>query len=201
MDQPTEPNGCNDAGSDLDARCVVWVAAMASGDEQALEALYDATLSKLFGVALSIVSDRALAEEVVTDAYHAAWTNAGNYNAALGRVMTWLASICRNRALDALRREASTARRHETAAAMETSDDAQAPDHLLSVMEDGHEVRRLIEALPSDDRQLVALAYFRGYSHQQIAEVTTLPLGTVKSRMRRALSMLARAASPDLAMS
>ena len=151
-------------------------------------------------MALSVVGDRALAEEVVTDAYHSAWTNAASYDSRLGRPVTWLASICRNRALDVLRREASASRRHEAAAALDVPEVPDEPDQLLTTMEDGHTVRRLLSELPTDDRQLVALAFFRGYSHQQIADVTELPLGTVKSRMRRVLSQLAHAAPPDLSM-
>ncbi len=200
MDQRTLTDAAEAASQALDARCVGWLQAMATGDEQALSALYDATLSKLFGVAISIVGDRALAEEVVTDTYHAAWTKAASFDRTIGKAMTWLASICRNRALDMLRREASASRRHETAAALEVPADSDEPDRLLTAMEDGNTVRRLLSELPSDDRQLVALAFFRGYSHQQIADVTELPLGTVKSRMRRALAQLAHAAPPDLSM-
>ena len=177
----------------LDSRCQQWIREMSTGNERALGELFDATLDKVFGVAIRIVGDSTLAEDVVTDVYHDAWRNAARYRPNRGRPITWLLAICRNRALDEIRHEASMARKVEAAAALEVPVSVAGPDDLLETVEAGHVVHSLLATISPDDRQLLALAYFRGLSHQQIADQTGLPLGTVKSRIRRALSTLGEA--------
>lgn len=180
----------NDASEDFDARCLQWIQDMSKGSEQALGELYDATLGKVFGVAVRIVGDSTAAEDVVTDVYYDAWKNAARYDQMRGRPITWLLTICRNRALDEYRRESSAARKVQTAAMMSIANSADEPDALLQATEESHVVHALLAAISPDDRQLIALSYFKGLSHQQIADHTELPLGTVKSRIRRALSAL-----------
>ncbi|MEO1246400.1 MAG: sigma-70 family RNA polymerase sigma factor [Pseudomonadota bacterium] len=170
---------------------------MAKGHEQSLSDLYDATLTRVYGVAMRIVGDATLAEDVVTDVYLDIWNKAGLYDRKRGRPITWLLSICRNRALDEYRRESSVARKAEAAAA-EAADTVDEPDTLLESVEAGHVVHALLATISADDRQLLALAFFRGLSHQQIAELTQMPLGTVKSRIRRALHTLGDAAPAEL---
>ncbi len=182
----------------LDARLMQWLGEMATGNEQALSDLYDATLGKVFGVAIRIVGDATLAEDVVTDVYHDAWNKAATYNRERGRPLAWLLTICRNRALDRYRHESSTARTIEAAAAQQVPDVADEPDALLEAVEEGHAVHALLATISTDDRQLIALAFFKGLSHQQIADVTAMPLGTVKSRIRRALTALGQAVPADL---
>lgn len=170
-----------------------WIQDMSNGSEQALGELYDATLGKVFGVAVRIVGDSTAAEDVVTDVYYDAWKNAARYDQVRGRPITWLLTICRNRALDEYRRESSAARKVKTAAMMNVPDLADEPDALLQATEENHVVHALLAAISPDDRQLIALSYFKGLSHQQIADHTDLPLGTVKSRIRRALNTLGEA--------
>ena len=166
---------------------------MSTGDEQALSEFFDATLDRVFGVAVRIVGNSMLAEDVVTEVYHEAWKNASSYERARGRPLTWLLTICRNRALDEIRHEASMARKVEAAAALDVPTSVAGPDDLLEAVEAGHVVHTLLSTISADDRQLLALAYFRGLSHQQIADQTGLPLGTVKSRIRRVLGSLGEA--------
>lgn len=183
---------------EFDARCAQWIQEMAVGSEQALGELFDATLTKVYGVAVRIVGDAALAEEVASSVYHEAWKSAARYEKTRGRPITWLLTICRNRALDEVRRESSVARTAEAAASLAAPEHVIEPDTLLEATETGHAVRDLLEEISPDDRQLIALAYFRGLSQQQIADYLRLPLGTVKSRMRRALTKLGAAAPPAL---
>ena len=178
---------------EFDARCHEWLRKMSTGDEQALGALYDATLGKMFGVAIRIVGDAMLAEDVVTDVYYEVWKNASSYDELRGRPITWMLTICRNRALDEYRRESSAARRVETAASLDVPDLVEEPDMVLESAEVGQTVHSLLSEISVQDRQLVALAFFRGLSHQQIADQSGLPLGTVKSRIRRALQTLGAA--------
>ena len=186
------------ANDEFDVRCAQWISDMSKGSEQALGNLYDATLSRVFGVAVRIVGDPMLAEDVVTDVYHEAWTNADRFDHHRGRPITWLLTICRNRALDKFRHETSTARTVAAAAAGDVPVAVVEPDALLESVEEGHAVHALLASISSEDRQLVALAFFRGMSHQQIADTTDMPLGTVKSRIRRALNTLGEAIPAEL---
>lgn len=183
---------------EFDARCLQWIEEMSTGNEQALGEFYDATLRKVFGVAIRIVGNPTLAEDVVTDVYHEAWTNAGRYDQLRGRPITWLLTICRNRALDEYRRESSATRRIEAAAMLDVPGTVDEPDALLQAAEEGHVVHTLLAKISPDDRQMIALAFFKGLSHQQIANHMGLPLGTVKSRIRRALHTLGEAVPADL---
>jgi RNA polymerase sigma-70 factor (ECF subfamily) len=159
----------------------------------ALEALYDATCTRLFALASAILRSREDAEEVVCDCYTQAWNDAGRYDANRATVLGWLTMLCRSRALDRLRQ-----RRHQHLsvgldAADSVADPGPQPDDLLSLLEEGGRVRAALATLPEDRRELVALAFLRGLSHQQIAELKGLPLGTVKSHVRRSLLQLREA--------
>jgi RNA polymerase sigma-70 factor, ECF subfamily len=169
------------------------LARVAGQDAAALRSLYDLTSSKLFGVALRILVKREWAEEALQDAFVSIWRYAGDYRESLAAPMTWMAAIVRNRALDCLRR-------HKTSAAGQTEwsesldevlagpDPDPADTALLS-----QEARRLavcMERLDANQRQAVALAYMRDQSHSEIAEVLKVPLGTVKSWVRRGLEKL-----------
>lgn len=187
-----------DDGEVLDARLTQWLGDMAKGDEEALSAFYDATVGKAYGVAVRIVGDSTLAEDIVTDVYHNAWSKAANYSPERGSPLAWLLTICRNRALDRLRHESSAARTAAAAAAQQVSNRVDEPDQLLELVEEGHVVQKLLKTISAEDRQLIALAFFKDLTHRQIAEVTAMPLGTVKSRIRRALDALSRAVPADL---
>ena len=165
----------------------------------ALEALYDATCTRLLALAGAILRSREDAEEVVCDCYTQAWNDAARYDANRATVLGWLTMLCRSRALDRLRQ-----RRHQHLsvgldAADSIADPGPQPDDLLSLLEEGSRVRKALAALPEDRRELVALAFLRGLSHQQIAELKGLPLGTVKSHVRRSLLQLREALDGDAA--
>ena len=182
----------------VNARLSQWLEAMSVGDEGALGDFYDATLAKVYGVAIRVLGDPALAEDVVTDVYHDAWMKAATFNAERGTALGWLLRICRNRALDRYRHETSVNRTAEAAAAQAVAEPVEKPDSLLESIEEGHAVHALLASISSDDRQLIALAFFRGYTHEQIANATSIPLGTVKSRIRRVLKSLQKSASDAL---
>lgn len=177
-----------------DARLAAWIDAIVDHDERALAALYDATLARVYGVALRILRRPALAEEVVEDTYFQVWRQAARFDAARGRALTWLLAMARSRAIDTMRREARY--RHDSL------DDEDAPepvaddtgrDELLDVARGHAELHRALMQLNAQPRQLVALAFFRGLSHEEIASQTALPLGTVKSQIRRAMLTLRQA--------
>lgn len=174
-----------------------WIARMARQDEGALEALYDATAARVHGLARRLTQRIALAEEVLEATYWQAWREAPRFDATRGRPITWLLAIARSRAIDALRREQRF--QHEAlpedgeADAKPTTDDTTpAPPDLLEATRSHAHVHAALASLEPRSRQLVALAFFRGLTHEEIAAGQGLPLGTVKSLIRRALVQLRR---------
>ena len=167
------------------------LAAIAKGDERALGRFYDATVSRVFGLALRTVRQREAAEEVVEDVYMQVWQQAGRFDVSRGRPLTWLLTICRSRALDFLRRD-DKAMAHPAPETLvtEPSDDRANPQDMLLLMERNTRLYAILEQLPSVQRQLLALAFFRGMTHQEIADHTQFPLGTVKSHLRKALDKM-----------
>lgn len=176
---------------------------MASGDESALGALYDATLSRVYGLALRITRSVEAAEEVLNDVYMQAWREAERYEAARGQVITWLLTICHSRAVDYLRKRNVLVSR---VIAVETDKQMQvreAPDitqaqpcdplDLVDAVERNSALQIALGRLAPQQRQLIALAFLRDMSHQEIAASTGLALGTVKSHIRRGIALLRKA--------
>ena len=175
-----------------EAQMALWMQCIVQRDEQALAALYDATLSRTYGLVLRIVKRAALAEEVVEDAYFQVWRQAPRFDPSRGKAITWLLAMARSRAIDALRREARfRADSLDEDETPERADDHNPPtDDLLDAARRYADLHQALQALNAQPRQLVALAFFRGLSHEEIASQTALPLGTVKSQIRRALITL-----------
>lgn len=179
------------ASAASDAQLGEWIDAVVDQDERALAALYDATFLRTFGLVHRIVRSRALAEEVVEDTYFQVWRQAVRFDPARGQALTWLLSIARSRAIDALRREARF--KHDSIGddeVLEGSADARPHDELLDLARDRNDLHLALMQLGAQPRQLVSLAFFRGLSHEEIAQQVQLPLGTVKSQIRRALLSL-----------
>jgi RNA polymerase sigma-70 factor, ECF subfamily len=183
---PTAPPSVS--GVDLEA----LVAAMAVGREAALEELYHATVGAVFALAQRILRIRADAEEVVCDTYSQAWETARQFDGRRAGALGWLLMICRSRALDRLRHARSRGAngRVDLDSVQELADGAVAAEDLLSALQEGSRARAALATLPPDRRQLVAMAFLEGLSHQEMADRTGLPLGTVKSHVRRALAQL-----------
>lgn len=160
-------------------------------DDAALGRLYDLTLGRVYGLVLRIVRDPMCAEEVAEDVYFAVWQNASRYDPSRGRPLAWLLVMARSRALDALRRrdEALSHPEPVTLLEIEPTSDEQAPD-LIDVARGNARLHEAIGGLDPVPRQMVALAFFRGLTHEEIATQAQLPLGTVKSHIRRALASL-----------
>jgi RNA polymerase sigma-70 factor, ECF subfamily len=162
---------------------------VARHDEASLAALYDRYHLLAFSLALRVVHDRGRAEDVVQDAFLAVWRKAGSYAAGRGSVKTWLTSIVRNRAIDVIRaRRESDA--DDDAILMSLRDPRPSVVEQVTASLDRDVIRAAIAELPIDQRQAIAMAYFEGRSHSEIAEVTGLPLGTVKSRIRLGMHRL-----------
>lgn len=171
-----------------------WLHRAALRDAAAFRALYDATSPKLFGYALRILGKRELAEEAVQDGYVAIWNNAGSYQSDLAAPMTWMTTIVRNKALDLLRRSAHDAEIDGPvfdAAVMEALHDPRAnPIDALLVSRDAKNLAYCMSVLDGMHRQVIGLAFFHDLSHSEVALQMAIPIGTVKTWIRRSLERL-----------
>jgi len=165
---------------------------VAAGDRQALSKIYEQTVAQIFAIARSVLRSREDAEEVVCDVYTAAWLRASSFDAARGSVMAWLAVMARHRAIDRLRqrRETLSLDDKDRDVAQKLCADALGPEQLLTRFQSGSAVHRALESLTPRRRQLLGLAFFQGLTHQEISAAVGMPLGTVKSHVRRALAAL-----------
>ncbi len=172
------------------------------GDRAAFATLYERTSSHLLAVVLRINRDRAQAEDILQEVYVNVWRAANSFDAAQSQPLTWLTSIARNRAIDSLRRAstqpkfrtvgltADGSEREEESMYDTLADDAPGPLDLLSRASDARSLAACMEQLSALQRQSVALAFFQGLSHVEVAKQLRQPLGTVKSWVRRALMTL-----------
>lgn len=163
---------------------------MRQGNEQALESLYDATVGKLYALASAILRQAQDAEEVVCATYTQAWEAAAQYDSRRASALGWLMMMCRSRALDLLRKRKLQATTLADVRSGETDEFATPPDDLLSLVQQNSRVHAALATLSDERRHLVSLAFLRDLTHPEIAELLGMPLGTVKSHLRRALSQL-----------
>jgi RNA polymerase sigma-70 factor (ECF subfamily) len=169
------------------------VRAMAAGNRGALSSLYEQTVAQVFAVSRSMLRSKEDAEEVVCDVYTHAWQRASSYDAGRGTVMAWLAVMARNRAIDRLRQRRESLSlddaRHGALAASLVGE-VPGPEEVLAQFQSGSAIHRALQSLTAQRRYLLGLAFFQGLTHREIAGVTGMPVGTVKSHLRRALAAL-----------
>lgn len=170
------------------------VALMASGREGGLACLYDRHATAVYSLALRVVRDPADAEEVTQDVFSQAWRTARTYDDGRGQVAAWLLMIARARALDSLRRRS---RRLPPGDGEEAAIPDASPSVEYKVATEQQLVlaRGVLQQLPAEQRHALELAYYEGMTHAEIAQQTATPLGTVKTRIRSALSSLRLALS------
>jgi RNA polymerase sigma-70 factor, ECF subfamily len=181
---------------DRSALLVQLLARVALADQRAFAELYRQTSAHLYAVALRILRESAAAEEILQEAYVSVWHHAGTYVAAKSQPLTWLTSIVRNRCLDQLRRrELDTfplTSGGEDEPAFDPPADSPTPTELLIAGAEAQSVRDCVETLDAGPKQAIALAFFQGLSHAELAAHLREPLGTVKSWVRRGLERLKR---------
>jgi len=170
------------------------LAAVALGDRKAFRTLYDATSARLFGFALRILRKDELAEEALQDAYVSIWHAASSYQVHLSAPLTWMAAIVRNKALDAHRRLRTSA---ESAFAPGDCDPVEAlqdgaagPQERAQLSREALALAACMERLAGRQRQAIGMAYLHELSHGEVAAQLSLPLGTVKTWIRRGLERL-----------
>jgi RNA polymerase sigma-70 factor (ECF subfamily) len=181
-------------------RFAALIARTVNGEEDALAALYDATAALVHGLALRILGDRGAAEEVTADVYLQVWRQAVRYDATRGTPLAWLLMLGRSRAIDRLRARAGRGREVESLRAAEAlPSGAPGPDEDAALAQRRGIVAAALARLSPEQRTPIALAYYAGRSHSEIAAVLGLPLGTVKTRIRLGMTRLREALAAALA--
>lgn len=167
----------------------VALLACAAGDKLALRRIYDAESPRMLGVAQRLLKRRALAEEAVQDAFVLIWRHAARFDPQRGGGLTWIYAILRNRSLSILRDEKRT-ETSDTPVAEEAASEEDDPETVMSKLSDAKALRGCLETLPPQRRGIVLLAFVQGLTHGEIAGKLSLPIGTVKSWIRRSLISL-----------
>jgi RNA polymerase sigma-70 factor (ECF subfamily) len=159
---------------------------LAEKDPEAFEVFYDRHGGAAYSLAYRIVGDRSGAEDVVQEAFISIWRSGAHFDRARGSVRSWTLGIVRNRAIDALRRQSGKAPKldFDDEAAIEQRAAPDYTDEQALQRESARELRGALSELPDEQSKVIELAYFGGFSHSEIAEMLSMPLGTVKGRMR-----------------
>ncbi|MBX3619566.1 MAG: sigma-70 family RNA polymerase sigma factor [Rhizobacter sp.] len=193
---PTDPRDWSERSRELSQ----LLARSGLGDRAAFARLYERTSAHLFAVILRINRDTAQAEDLLQEVYVNVWRAAQSFDAAQSQPLTWLTSIARHRAIDSLRRRQTEPQtqpaplphdgEEERNVYDDVADGGPGPLALLSQASDARALARCMDGLSAQQRQSVALAFYDGLSHAEVAEQMRQPLGTVKSWVRRALLAL-----------
>jgi RNA polymerase sigma-70 factor, ECF subfamily len=161
------------------------------GEVQAFEVIFDRHASAAFSLACRMCGRRAAAEDIVQDAFLSLWRSGGGYDPRRGSVRSWVLSVVHNRAIDAMRRVGSkTGRDVPDEGIGDRLPAAERTETEVERRDDMRQVRTALDELPPDQRRVIELAYFGGFTHSQIAEMLDLPPGTVKGRMRLGLTKM-----------
>lgn len=167
---------------------------IAHSKTEALSVLYDRYGRLVFSLAIHIVGDQATAEEITQDVFFRIWEKASTYRVEQAKVSTWLTSITRYRAIDILRQRGVRPEQNSVDWAEDTLSmlpaGADDPEDATELSMEQKRIQKALANLPEDQRQAVALAYFQGMTHTEIAETLKVPLGTVKTRIRLAMQKL-----------
>lgn len=171
----------------------VLIRLIEADNANSLGELYDRYHRLIFSLALNIVGDSGSAEEITLDVFTLIWRKASTYNPEKAKVSTWMTTITRNRSIDVLRRWGSRPERlsldlFQIPSSQLPLDDTLEEDAQAALLKE--RVREAISQLPEDQKEALQMAYFKGYTHRQIAEVLDQPLGTVKTRIRLAMGKL-----------
>jgi RNA polymerase sigma-70 factor, ECF subfamily len=167
------------------------MARVQEGDARAFEVIFDRHADAAFSLAYRMCGRRATAEDVVQEAFVSLWRSGARYDRTRGSVRSWVLGVVHNRAIDLFRRDSvRTSKDVSDEGAVERMAAPDSTEAEVQRGEDASEVRGALQELPDDQRQVIELAYFGGFTHSEIAEQLKLPAGTVKGRMRLGLTKL-----------
>jgi RNA polymerase sigma-70 factor (ECF subfamily) len=176
---------------------VQWIERIAQGDQAALGHFYDATSRLVYGLALRILGNSGIAQDVTLEVYLQVWRQAGSFDPARGKVLTWLMTIARSRAIDHLR---ATPQQIANPEPLETLKEVKSPspdpEASAVLAQRSAQVRRALETLSPDQRRAIELAFFAGLSQSEIALKLNEPLGTIKTRVRSGMLRLREILQP-----
>jgi RNA polymerase sigma-70 factor (ECF subfamily) len=161
------------------------------GDARAFEVVFDRHADAAYSLAYRMCGRRSTAEDVVQEAFMSLWRSGARYDRQRGSVRSWVLGVVHNRAIDLFRRESvRTGQDVNSEGVLDRMPALEDTAGEVQNREDAAEVRTALKDLPADQRQVVELAYFGGFTHAEIASMLQLPAGTVKGRMRLALTKL-----------
>lgn len=163
---------------------------VALGDEEAFASVYDIVVSPVLGVVRAVLRDQAQSEEVAQEVLVEVWRTAPRYRPDHGTAINWILTLAHRRAIDRVRSVEATAARDHRAAVMDHMPEYDEVSEQVEARIEREQVRRCLRTLTELQRQAVTLAYYRGLTYRQVAEALTLPLGTVKTRLRDGLIRL-----------
>jgi RNA polymerase sigma-70 factor, ECF subfamily len=164
------------------------IAAVRSGNQEAMAQLYDRYSSVVYSVALRVLGETGAAEDVLQEIFMQLWRSPGAFDASRGNLAPWLAVIARNRAVDTLRKRRPQTEITETIVSVEPDLAAESDRGRVT-----DKVRSVLKEMAAPQRQALEMAYFEGYSHSEISAKTGEPLGTIKTRIRAGLMLLRKA--------
>ena len=180
--------------ADPDAELRALIERVAQRDEAALRTLYERTSPRLFGLAMRVLRQRDTAEDVLQESFLTVWRVAVDYRASLSPPLAWLGLIVRSRALDALRRRASArtgvTQEYDDAMEQGTEGEGTSPMDAADASQQARALHQCLLRLEQRQREVVSLAYLRDLSHSELAQQLAIPLGTVKTWIRRGLEQL-----------
>jgi len=160
------------------------------GDEQAFAELYDATSARAYGLAVRVVRDPSQAEEVAQEAFLEIWRTASRFDADKGSAVSWILTLVHRKAVDRVRSAEASTRRdttyHQGSQSVEHDSTAEAAQASM----EARRVRQAMDSLTQVQREALELAYFKGYTHTEVAKMLDLPVGTAKTRIRDGLIRL-----------
>ena len=172
------------------------IKSVAGGDQSAMTTLYDSTSRLVYGLALRILDDTSAAEEVLMDVYMQVWRQASLYDGKRGAPLAWLTTIARSRAIDRLRSGVQEQMRREPLESASMSTTATSAEDFTIASEMQKLVRSALDTLSPEQREVIELAYYGGFSHSEIAAKLSQPLGTVKTRTRLGMMKLREVLQP-----
>jgi len=175
------------------------LAGLATGDDAAATAFVQRFQRRVYGLALTILSDHRAAEDVAQEAFVRAWRHAGAYDPRRGTVVTWLLTITRNLAIDSIRVRRPVAVDPDTILALDLCASEPLPEELVSLRDDADRLSGALAQLPREQRRAIVMAGLLGHTAREISEAEGIPLGTAKTRIRTALLRLRSALSEERA--
>ncbi|MEO9324052.1 ECF RNA polymerase sigma factor SigK [Nocardioides sp. C4-1] len=162
----------------------------ARGDQAAFADLYDATSSRMYGLAVRVVRDPAQAEEVTQEAFLEVWKTSSRFDPDRGSALSWILTICHRKAVDRVRSAEAATRRDTSYHQQNSTIDHDATSDAAQASMEAQRVRKALGGLTDVQREAIELAYFGGYTHTEVASMLDLPVGTAKTRIRDGLIRL-----------